>query len=128
MGASTALKFVLLSFLLLVNARSGVFAQMPGADIDSKHDLAVPGNPTELVVSNQDGPWKTEFERICAQTEIATSLSEEQLEKLINDADALLDRLREVEDPWAKVYIFRLEKCRDFFEFALQWQAMEMQS
>lgn len=71
--------------------------------------------------------WKEEFERICAQTEIATSLSAEQLYQLIKDSDVLLEKLHGVEDPWAKVYIFRLKNCKRFFNFALEWQEKERQ-
>lgn len=64
--------------------------------------------------------WKEEFQRICSNTDIAISLSPEQLAQLIKDSEGLLGRLREVQDPWAKVYIFRLENCRKFFGFALE--------
>lgn len=73
-------------------------------------------------------PWKEEFERICAQTIIATSLTPMQLEVLIFDSDNLLKRLGKVEDPWAKIYIFRLKKCSDFFKFALELQDGKLQN
>jgi len=65
-------------------------------------------------------PWKEEFERICAQTITATSLTPTELQALIRDSDHLLKRLGKVKDPWAKIYIFRLKKCSDFFKFALE--------
>lgn len=64
--------------------------------------------------------WKDEFERLCAQTEIATSLTNQQIHDLIRDSDALLEKMESVEDPQIRVYLFRLKKCRMFFEFALQ--------
>ena len=73
------------------------------------------GNPADGLK-----PWKEEFERICAQTTIATSLTPAQLQVLIRDSDDLLKRLGKVADPWAKIYIFRLRKCSDFFKFALE--------
>ena len=123
-----ALKLVLLTSFLLVFAPPLVFPQTSKAEINLLHDQAAFAKPHALTVSSQEGPWKEEFERICAQTEIATSLSTEQLKELVSDASTLIGQLREIEDPWAKVYIFRLEKCREFFEFALQWQVMEIQS
>ena len=72
-------------------------------------------------------PWKEEFERICAQTEIATTLSRQQLLELIEDSDELLNRLTGVEDPWAKVYILRLKNCREFFRYTLEWQGTGLQ-
>ena len=71
--------------------------------------------------------WKAEFERICAQTITATALSPTQLQALISDSDDLIKRLGKVEDPWAKIYIFRLKKCSDFFKFALELQQGERQ-
>ena len=79
------------------------------------------------ISADETAAWKEEFERICAQTEIATSLSAEQLHQLIKDSDALLEELHGVEDPWAKVYIFRLKNCQNFFNFALEWQEKERQ-
>jgi hypothetical protein len=126
-GNSGAPKLVLLTSLLLVFAPPSVFPQTSEAEINLLHDQAALAKPSALTVSSQEGPWKEEFDRICAQTEIATSLATEQLEALVSDASTLIGQLREIEDPWAKVYIFRLEKCREFFEFVLQWQAMEKQ-
>lgn len=78
---------------------------------------------------SEDGPstaggehdsWKVDFERICAQTEIATSLPEPRLQELIRDADNLLEHLGSLPTAEARVYSFRLKKCRAFFDYALQ--------
>ena len=74
--------------------------------------LAFPGG----VIAEQ-AEWKPEFERICIQVETSEGLSAGQLQVLIEDSEALLERLAEVEDPGAKIYVPRLEKCRDFFSF-----------
>lgn len=77
--------------------------------------------------SEGNTPWKDEFERICSQTLIATTLTTDQLQKLINDSDTLLIQLNSLDDPWAKVYILRLKKCREFFVYAIEWQEKELQ-
>lgn len=64
--------------------------------------------------------WKGEFERICSQTKVATSLEPEELQLLISDSEKLLGELKESEDPGAKIYVFRLEKCKVFFEYAYE--------
>lgn len=64
--------------------------------------------------------WKQEFERICIQVETASGLSAKQLQVLIQDSDKLLERLSDVSQPQAKIYIVRLKKCRDFFSFMLE--------
>ena len=69
--------------------------------------------------TGQPDSWKTEFEQICGQTEIATALSPEELRNLISDSDELLEQLEDIEDPGAKIYIFRLRNCKAFFEYAL---------
>jgi hypothetical protein len=66
------------------------------------------------------GSWKAEFERLCAQTEVATTLPTEQLQQLIRDCDRLLERLADLTGPEVRVGVFRLKKCRAFFEYALQ--------
>ncbi len=76
------------------------------------------GGPTDA--GDGHDSWKADFERICAQTEIATSLPEEQLQELIRDADDLLEHLGSLTTPEARVYVFRLKKCRAFFDYALQ--------
>jgi len=63
--------------------------------------------------------WKEEFDRLCGQTVVATSLSSEQLRALVADSDALLARLDGVNDPGKKVYVLRLQKCRSFFAYML---------
>lgn len=67
--------------------------------------------------------WKEEFDRLCGQTVVATSLSPEQLRALVADSDALLARLDGVNDPAKKVYILRLQKCRSFFAYMLGLKA-----
>ena len=77
------------------------------------------GNEPETVT------WKEEFERICMQTEVAGTLPAEQLRKLISDSDKLIDRLSRIKDPQAKIYIFRLGSCREFFAYMLQLKVPE---
>ena len=64
--------------------------------------------------------WKQEFERICIQVESAGERSDDQLRRLIDDSERLLERLAEVDEPQVKIYVQRLQRCRDFFTFMLQ--------
>jgi hypothetical protein len=63
--------------------------------------------------------WKADFERLCGYTEEATNLSTDQIKELIVESDNLLKRIQKVDLPEKKVYIFRLKKCRNFFEYIL---------
>lgn len=70
-----------------------------------------------LVYAEAD--WKNEFEDICAKTQDAMSYSTEELRGLIDRSDKLkpiIDRLDATE---RKVYLKKLQICRDFFVFAL---------
>ena len=69
--------------------------------------------------------WKAEFERLCAQTETASTLPDQQIRDLINDSDALLKKLESLEDSQVRVYVFRLKKCKAFFEFTLELNQTE---
>ncbi len=64
--------------------------------------------------------WKGEFESICSKVQIADRLSDEELKTLINRAETLINELRDRDLPSKKVYIFRLKKCKSFFEYILQ--------
>ena len=64
--------------------------------------------------------WKQDFERICIQVESAGERSSDQLRQLIDDSERLLERLAEVDEPQVKIYVQRLQRCRDFFAFMLQ--------
>lgn len=67
----------------------------------------------------EGGDWKDEFEEICAVVKAADSLPAEELQGLIARSDDLLPRIEASDDPAKKVYIFRLKKCRAFFEYIL---------
>jgi hypothetical protein len=115
---------VFLSFLLCAHA-------IPSSIESSRPDGA--GDHPGASVAQTQAPgeentsWKARFEEICAQTEVATSLPSDQLRKLIRDSHELIDTLSTVEDPSAKVYVFRLKMCLDFFQFALDWQQVNRQ-
>ncbi len=64
--------------------------------------------------------WKDRFDEICGKVQIAESLSTEELQKLIRESEELIKRLQEIDQPVKKVYIFRLKKCRSFFQYILQ--------
>jgi len=63
---------------------------------------------------------KAEFDRICGQVPNAPSLTEEQLQALIEDCKTLREALAHSEDPQAKIFLKRLQMCEDFFEYSLE--------
>lgn len=63
--------------------------------------------------------WVDDFDKICAQAEVADSLPTANLRELIADSDKLLGVIEAGNDPRKKVYIFRLKKCRNLFEYVI---------
>jgi len=68
----------------------------------------------------EDQSWREEFTRICAMTDVADTLSREDLQALIDDSEELLSTLEDLSAPEVKVYIFRLKMCRDLFVYTLK--------
>ena len=66
---------------------------------------------------------KAEFDRICAQVQVAPSLSEAEIRLLIEDCRALREALLQSENPQAKVFLKRIQMCEDFFEYSLEVQS-----
>lgn len=65
-------------------------------------------------------PWKEEFERLCGQAEGAGSLPTDELRKIVADCDKLLETLQQIDTADKKVYIFRLKKCRNFYQYTIE--------
>ena len=102
-----------------------IFSPLPGlcspnGDVAGIEEQAGEKSAQGPADSQQNLSWKEEFERLCAQTEIAATLPDQQIRDLIKDSDALLERLESLRDRQVRVYVFRLKKCRMFFEFALE--------
>lgn len=66
------------------------------------------------------GDWKEDLERICAQTNDSESMTKEQLQALVKEADELLKRIESVNDPAKKVLVPKLQKCRNLFAFMIE--------
>jgi hypothetical protein len=64
-----------------------------------------------------EGGWREEFDRICARTGEAGTMSEVELDRLIVDSEKVREQIEASNEPDRKVYLFRIGKCRDFFVF-----------
>jgi uncharacterized coiled-coil protein SlyX len=68
----------------------------------------------------EERAWLAEFNDICAKTDVAMTLSNEELATLLTRCEQLQPAL-EAEDPSTrKVYLRRLQQCRDLFRFVLE--------
>jgi len=78
----------------------------------------VPFSRTPIAVAQED--WKADFEDICAKTQDAMSLTREELRSLVDRCDRLRPRIEKIDESASKVYLKRLQMCRDLYVFALE--------
>lgn len=67
----------------------------------------------------EDG-WKAEFDNICAKTDVAMTLSKDELSERIVRCDRLKARIEAEEESTRKVYLRRLRMCQDLYRYVLQ--------
>jgi hypothetical protein len=76
-------------------------------------------------VAHAQEDWKKEFEDICSQTQDAMTLSIDELRNLVGRCDKLKLQIEKLEGPARKVYLKRLQLCRDLFAFVLESKQKE---
>jgi hypothetical protein len=64
--------------------------------------------------------WKTEFDDICVKTNEAMTLPKAEVKSLIERCDKLKPRIETLEESARKVYLKRLQMCRDLFVYVLE--------
>jgi len=69
--------------------------------------------------------WKAEFADICAHTGNATELSKDDLRSLIARCRKLEPALQKLGETERKVYMWRLEMCRELYEYVLKSKEAE---
>lgn len=67
-----------------------------------------------------DESWKSDFEKVCGQTDNAADLTIEELKKTLEKCDALKSRIEALEPTPRKIYLKRLQMCRNLFQFMLE--------
>lgn len=77
-------------------------------------------SPLAYSLAESSGEWLEEFEEICSKTLEGDNLSMEELQSLIERTDKLISRIQASDNARKKVYIFRLEKCKSFFEYIIE--------
>ncbi len=71
-------------------------------------------------IASAQGDWKADFADICSKTQDPLSLSKEEIKGLIERCDKLKPRIEALDESTAKVYLKRLQMCRDLFAFVLE--------
>lgn len=64
--------------------------------------------------------WKAEFDEICGKTDDAGALTRSEIKSLIERCDTLRPRIEKLDESAKKVYLKRLQSCRDLFVFVLE--------
>jgi len=67
----------------------------------------------------QEG-WKAEYEAVCSKTDVAMTLSSEELKGLIAGCDRLKPKIEAQEESTRKVYLRRLQMCRELYKYLLE--------
>lgn len=87
--------------------------------------LLLSGNP--LLTPLPFGPsaslaqeeWKAEFDAVCSKTDVAMTLSVGELKDLVARCDKLKPRVEAEEESTRKVYLRRLQMCRELYRYIL---------
>jgi hypothetical protein len=58
-----------------------------------------------------------EYNSICGDTQGAVLLPSEEINTLIDKCDKLLIKIKAADNPKKKIFIFRIEKCRNFYKY-----------
>lgn len=64
--------------------------------------------------------WKAEFDRLCGQSDSAADMSAGDLKKALERCDALKPQIEALEATPRKVYLKRLQMCRNLFAYLLE--------
>jgi hypothetical protein len=67
-----------------------------------------------------DDSWRAELEAVCADSGAATTLSVSELTLLIGKCDALQKAIAAQEESVRKVYLRRLQMCRNLYDYVLE--------
>jgi hypothetical protein len=71
--------------------------------------------------------WRTDFDAACAQSNDALALSKAELKKLIAQCDRLQKIIEAQDETVRKVFLKRLQLCRNLYVFVLDSKMQEQE-
>jgi hypothetical protein len=101
-----------LRFLVLLLAVMTVVSL--GTQWTGKNSLTGAG----IVFAQED--WKGDFETVCSKTQDAMTFSVDELKDLIVKCNKLKPLIEKLDESQKKVYLRRLQLCKDLFVFVLE--------
>ena len=69
--------------------------------------------------------WRTEFDETCAKTTEAMTLSNGELSSLVEKCDRLQKIIETQDETVRKVFLKRLQMCRNLYIFALDFKKQQ---
>jgi hypothetical protein len=76
--------------------------------------------PPAAYAANTQEDWRVEFDDLCSKTDVVAALKQPELKGLIERCDRLKPRIEKLDESAAKVYLKRLQMCRNLFVFMLE--------
>lgn len=64
--------------------------------------------------------WKTEFDDVCSRTQDAMVIPPGDLKNLVDRCDRLKPKIENLDESQRKVFLKRLQLCRDLYQFVLE--------
>lgn len=64
--------------------------------------------------------WRTEFDELCSKTQDAMVFTDNELKDLVIRCDRLKPQIEKFDESQRKVYLKRLQMCRDLYIFVLE--------
>lgn len=83
-------------------------------------EAAPPPPPAPAQVKPKPKDWKEEFADICAKTQEASGLADDDLKALVKRSDDLKPTIDKLSESERKVYGRRLDACRKLFAYVLE--------
>jgi len=69
--------------------------------------------------------WREEFNALCGDTQKAATFGQDDLKELVVRCDKLSSELEGSDSAQKKAYIYRVEKCKNFFIFLIEFSEIE---
>jgi hypothetical protein len=76
--------------------------------------------PFMVGLAHAQEDWKKEFDDICSKTQDAMVIPSEELKSLVDRCDSLKPKIEKLDESQRKVYLKRLQMCRELYFFVLE--------
>ncbi|HEY6073947.1 MAG TPA: hypothetical protein VIV15_11280 [Anaerolineales bacterium] len=74
----------------------------------------------QIAIADVQGDWRKEFDDVCSKTQDAMMFTSEELRNLVGRCDKLKSQIEMLDESQRKVYLKRLQMCRDLYFFVLE--------